>query len=145
MGIPLSFIVPVFNSGHFLKEAVDSIRAETAGLVEAEIVMVDDCSTDAATLRIIEILAAQPGNRFIRQARNAGPAAARNAGLTAASGDWITFLDSDDVLAPGAIRARLEVLQALPEATWLMGDIYRVTAPGTSKMAISRRSAKAAG
>ena len=126
----LSFIVPAFNSGAYLREAVESIRSQVAGITTAEIIVVDDCSTDAATQRVLETLAGEPATRCLRQPRNSGPAATRNAGLYAASGEWICFLDSDDTLAPGAIEARLAVVAAVPEASWIMGDLLRVNRPG---------------
>lgn len=126
----LSFIVPAFNSGAYLREAVESIRSQVAGITTAEIIVVDDCSTDTATLRVLETLAGEPATRCLRQPRNSGPAATRNTGLFAASGEWICFLDSDDTLAPGAIEARLAVVAAVPEAAWIMGDLLRVNRPG---------------
>ena len=84
----ISVIVPVLNPGIELADALASV---TRWLPEAEVVVVDDGSTvpvERATVR-------QP---------NAGPAAARNAGARAASGDWLVFLDGDDVMLAGAKR-----------------------------------------
>ena len=102
----LSVVVPAYNAGAYLKAAVDSLLAER--LPELEIVVVDDGSTDAS----VETLARLPV-RLVRQ-KNAGEAAARNAGVRAASGRFVTFLDADDLIAPGGLAARLAFLEENP-------------------------------
>jgi glycosyltransferase involved in cell wall biosynthesis len=98
----ISVIVPTYNRGHLVGEAIGSILAQTRPA--DEIVVVDDGSPDDTQDRLAAF-----GERIvaIRQ-ENAGAAAARNAGLRRASGDWITFLDDDDVWHPDrlAVLAR---------------------------------------
>lgn len=101
----LSVVVPAYNAGAYLKAAVDSLLAE---LPEFEIVVVDDGSTDAS-VDAIERLPV----RLVRQ-KNAGEAAARNAGVRAASGRFVTFLDADDLIAPGGLAPRLAFLEENP-------------------------------
>lgn len=96
----ISVIVPTYDRGHCVAEAIDSILAQIPPA--HQIVVIDDGSTDDT-----QAVLARYGDRIevIAQA-NAGPAAARNAGLARATGDWIAFLDSDDLWRPGRL-ARL--------------------------------------
>jgi glycosyltransferase involved in cell wall biosynthesis len=126
----VSFIVPVFNSGPFLTEAVNSIRLNASQQVELEILLVDDCSSDPETLAILSGLSSEPGVKIFRHEQNGGPSKARNTGLLAATGEWIAFLDSDDLLAPEAMKLRLQIIAAHPHIQWLAGDMLEMRSPG---------------
>jgi len=105
----VSVIIPTYNYGRFIAEAIDSVLAQTYPLLE--IIVVDDGSTDD-TPRI----AAAYGDRirYIRQ-QNAGVGAARNAGIAAARGEYVAFLDSDDIWLPEKIAKQLALFEADPE------------------------------
>jgi glycosyltransferase involved in cell wall biosynthesis len=105
----ISCIVPVFNGERYLREAIDSIFAQTYGTLE--ILVADDGSTDG-TPGIV----AGFGNRlrYLRQ-DNQGPAAARNLGLGAASGELVAFLDADDLWHPEKLERQMARFQARPE------------------------------
>ena len=87
----VSCIVPVFNGERYLAEALDSILAQTYRPVD--LIVVDDGSTDGTAQ-----VAAGYGERitYLYQ-ENSGPAAARNKGIDAAQGEFVAFLDADDV------------------------------------------------
>lgn len=89
----ISAVIPAYNAEVFIADAIESVLAQT--LEVAEIVVVDDGSSD----RTAEIAAGFPRTRVVRQS-NTGQAGARNNGIKAAKGDWIAFLDADDVWAP---------------------------------------------
>lgn len=95
----VSVVVPAYNVAEFLDECLCSVLGEADG--DVELVCVDDGSTDA-TWEIASAFAEGRGGivKAVRQ-ENAGAGAARNAGLAVATGDWIMFLDGDDVLAKG--------------------------------------------
>jgi glycosyltransferase involved in cell wall biosynthesis len=110
MGKPLiSCIIPVYNSELYLGEAIDSILAQTYQPVE--IIIVDDGSTDATAE-----VAAHYGTQisYLRQS-NQGPATARNLGLSAAQGEFIAFLDADDLWNSEKLTREMARLQERPE------------------------------
>lgn len=122
----VSFVVPVFNADAYLDLAVASIDDNRCDGVDIEIILVDDCSTSADTVARLATLAARPGVTLVRHAVNGGPAAARNTGIATARGDWIAFLDADDLLAPGTMALRQGLVQARPELRWLAGDMLEM-------------------
>ena len=89
----LSVIIPVYNGEKYLKEALESID-----FPGAQVVVVDDGSTDSS------VQIARDFGADVICMPHGGPVVARNAGLNAATGDFILFLDSDDVMVPGAIN-----------------------------------------
>ncbi len=106
----ISVIVNNYNYGRFLPRAIDSVLAEACP--EAEIVIVDDGSTDDSRAVI-----AAYGDRVVAVLQaNGGQAAAINAGVAAAKGEILAFLDADDWIAPGRLAAVLAAFDADPEA-----------------------------
>lgn len=112
-----SVIIPCFNYGRYLMEAIDSARAQTIGNVE--VIIVDDGSSDPATIALLDSLAHDTSLTIIRQA-NAGLPAARNAGLAVAGGEFICCLDADDTLD----RTYLECCIAALESDHSLGFAY---------------------
>lgn len=93
----VSVIVPVYNAAAFLPAAVESILAQT--YTSWELILIDDGSTDASPAICDTYADANPRIRVIHQP-NAGVSAARNAGLRHADGEFISFVDADDLVAP---------------------------------------------
>lgn len=106
--IDVSVVIPCYNAGEWLREAVDSARRLDGGF-GVEILVVDDGSTADSTLKILESVEAT-GVRVFRQA-NAGPAAARNRGIAAARGRYIVPLDADDRLSQHFLVRTVPVLE----------------------------------
>ena len=102
----ISVVIPVFNGARFLADAIDSALGQDG--VSVEVIVVDDGSTDA-TARV----AAGYGERitYLRQP-NRGPSAARNSGIARARGDFLAFLDSDDVWPPRNLFTLLAAMTA---------------------------------
>lgn len=111
-----SIVIPCYNAGDLLSEAVESALAQTYS--DLEIIIVDDGSTDARTRAVLEA-ARWPRTTIIRQP-NAGPAAARNRAVREASGEFILPLDADDKIAPGYVERAVAVLERRPE----VGIVY---------------------
>ena len=100
----ISVVMPCFNSARVLAEAIGSVRAQGYG--DVELIVVDDGSTDES----LSILKRHDGAiRLIEQSRR-GPYPARNAGLAAATGEFVAFLDSDDLWRPDALQRLHEAL-----------------------------------
>lgn len=99
----VSIIIPAYNAGDFIREAVDSALAQTYR--DREVIVVDDSSTDD-TPAILETY----GDRIVvhRQA-NTGVSGARNTGAHLATGEWVAFLDADDVWRPTKLEAQLAI------------------------------------
>lgn len=103
----VSVIIPVFNRAALVLEA---IRSALATSVPIEVILVDDCSTDD-TWAVIQSCSLPI--RAIRLPRNSGQSSARNAGIEVASGDYLKFLDSDDVLVEGHLGRELAAARAM--------------------------------
>jgi glycosyltransferase involved in cell wall biosynthesis len=114
----VSVIVPCFNHGEFLPEAVASVTG--MGRQDVELIVVDDGSTDDRTRKEMEKLCAQ-GIRVIRQ-ENKGLAAARNAAIAASTGEYILPLDADNRLRPGYIEHGTQILGSNPRVGVVYGD-----------------------
>ncbi len=112
----VSVVIPCFNREKSLGDAITSALRQT--LPAAEIVVVDDGSTDGSAA-VAECFG--PPVRVIRRA-NGGAAAARNRGIAEATGDWIAFLDSDDVWAPEKLQRQAAAAEVFPEADVVFCD-----------------------
>jgi glycosyltransferase involved in cell wall biosynthesis len=124
----ISIVIPTYNYGRFLDRAFGSIVAQSQK--PAEIVVVDDGSTDDTA----EIVAAWRSRfdiplRYRRQ-ENAGPSAARNRGAELATGTHLLFLDADDELFPDAVAAFERAAQEHPEADLLIAGHRRIREDG---------------
>ena len=97
----VSVIIPVYNAEKYLRACLDSVVAQS--LREIEIICVDDGSTDASAAILREYAARDPRVRVITQ-ENRYAGAARNAGMKIARGDYLSFLDADDVFEPDMLR-----------------------------------------
>lgn len=110
-GMIVSIIIPCYNSSRYIGEAIDSVLAQTHTLFE--LILVNDGSTDETEIIIRSYTDSRI--RYIYQP-NRGQSAASNAGIAAAKGDYIKFLDADDVLHPDHLAAQLAVLKDDPGA-----------------------------
>lgn len=103
----LSIIIPVFNRQLLGERALRSALAQN--VADAEIIVIDDCSEPAFQLPA-DLTA--PHVRLVRHPANRGAAAARNTAIEVAQGDWLAFLDSDDLWLPDTLLPRLEMAKA---------------------------------
>jgi len=106
MHTSISCVVPVYNGARFIAEALDSILVQS--LLPTEIIVVDDGSNDA-TAEVVKRYAAHV--TYVRQ-DNAGPASARNHGIALASGDFLAFLDADDLWHKDKLARQLTALES---------------------------------
>lgn len=112
----VSVVIPCFNAGQHLEEAVQSALAQT--WPDLEVIIVDDGSSDAGTLRLLKN-ARWPRTRIFHQP-NAGPAAARNRAIAEARGEYVLPLDADDTIEPTYVEKAVSVLDDRPQ----VGCVY---------------------
>jgi glycosyltransferase involved in cell wall biosynthesis len=124
----VSVIIPAYNAERYLAEAVESVRRQRHEALE--IIVVDDGSTDGT----LEVAARLSGVRCVRQA-NLGAAAARNAGIIEARGDFLAFLDADDLWSDGKLSAQLAVLRDDPTIQLVAGRVEEFYAEDTQHIA----------
>ncbi|HMM81114.1 MAG TPA: glycosyltransferase family A protein [Pyrinomonadaceae bacterium] len=105
----VSVIIPNYNYGRFLREAVDSALGQT--VAPHEVIVVDDGSTDDSG----EILASYGERIIVIRQQNQGVGAARNKGAEIATGEFLAFLDADDYWAPTKLEKQLAVFESDPE------------------------------
>ena len=119
----VSIIVPVYNRAALLREAVASALAQTHRPIE--IIVVDDASTDDTPRAIAELAAAHAEVRAVRR-ENGGPGLARETGRLEARGEFLQYLDSDDLLLPRKLELQVAALRARPECGAAYGIVrYR--------------------
>jgi glycosyltransferase involved in cell wall biosynthesis len=119
----VSVIIIFYNANRFLAEAIESVLHQTEE--SWELVLADDGSTDRSTAIAREYADKfAPKVRYVEHAghRNQGMSPTRNLGIRSSAGEWIAFLDSDDVWKPGKLAEQLRLLAAHPEAGLLYGS-----------------------
>ncbi len=106
----VSVVIPAYNRAHLIGRAIGSVLAQTYR--NFEIVVVDDASTDNLAGALSHI--AHPELRCIAHSHNRGAAAARNTGIAAATGEYVAFLDSDDVWYPQKLSVQVAAMRDQP-------------------------------
>lgn len=118
MNIPVSFsvVIPNYNNAGTLARAIDSVLTQTYPALE--VIVIDDGSKDNSA-----DVARSFGDRvqYVRQ-ENAGVSAARNKGARLAKGDWLAFLDADDLYLPERLETHARWIDREPEIDFLFGD-----------------------
>jgi glycosyltransferase involved in cell wall biosynthesis len=113
-------IVPTYNYGCFIGQTLECLRAQT--YVNWECIVVDDGSTDDTAERVSRFMAQDARFKFLRQ-ENARQAAAKNNGLQNSAGEYIQFLDADDLIEPQKFEQQVEYLEAHPEVDIVYGSM----------------------
>jgi len=119
----LSIVLPVYKVQGYLRQCLDSLL--TQSYADFEIVAVDDCSPDNSAAILAEYAARDERVRVVSLTENVGLGRARNVGLEHAAGEYVWFVDSDDWLAHGALKAVAERLVAT-DADVLVGAYDKV-------------------
>jgi cellulose synthase/poly-beta-1,6-N-acetylglucosamine synthase-like glycosyltransferase len=109
----VSVIIPTHDRAHVVGDAIDSVLGQTCR--DFEVIVVDDGSTDDTGEVVGRYAASNTGRVVCLRQENAGAPAARNAGMRAASSDYVTFLDSDDLYLPRRLEVGVGLLEANPE------------------------------
>lgn len=136
----VSVVVPAFNAGRYLPEAIDSVRAQT--VTTWDLIVVDDGSTDDTAAVV------QPYLSEIRYQRqeNAGSGAARNLGVEATDGEFLAFLDADDRFLPHKLEQQLAAFSADTDLDMVLGRVTEfLTDPGDVRETVTDRDARLPG
>ena len=139
-GLPLvSVIIVNYNYGRFLKQAADSVFEQTYPNIE--FIIVDNASTDESADVLLAISKQYPGTTILRRSDNGGQSLASKEGFEASSGEYVVFLDADDVLLPSCIATHVfvhlslripvgfssaDMIQSV-DSRMVLGTIYRLS------------------
>ena len=126
----LSVVIPAHNAAAYLGEALDSVLAEAAGLGVAratEVVVVDDASRDETAK--IAVSYADQGVRLVSRAAQGGIGAARNSGVAVTGGEYLAFLDADDLWTKGRLAALFTALDGAGAAGAAFGHTRQFACP----------------
>jgi glycosyltransferase involved in cell wall biosynthesis len=123
----ISIIIPSYNQGRFLAQALDSIFQQS--LPPYEVLVMDGASQDE-TRAVLERYAERHPQLHWRSEPDAGPADAVNKGLARAQGDWIGICSADDCYCPGAFAAVAATAASEPEVGFIYGDLQAMTLEG---------------
>ena len=125
----ISVIIPIYNAEATILETIESIQQQT--FFDWEIVAIDDGSTDGT----LELLYSIKDERIkIFSYENSGVAVARNRGIANASGEYIAFLDADDLWTPTKLKSQLAALQNNPKAGVAYSWTYDLYEEGLVRM-----------
>lgn len=111
----ISIIMPVYNTESYLEEAIDSVLRQS--FIDWELIMVDDGSTDESN-KICQAYAKQNERIHLVRIPHSGVSEARNMGIRIATGEWLFFMDSDDIMAPDSLNM---LFSASERTDWVIG------------------------
>jgi glycosyltransferase involved in cell wall biosynthesis len=120
----VSVVIPCYNQGGFLSEAIDSVCHQTH--TQHEVIVVDDGSTD-----LTRSVAQKYGRIHYIYQSNRGVSAARNAGIRQSRGTYITFLDADDRLLPDALAAGIDCFRKFQSCGFVVGRYRKIASDGS--------------
>lgn len=122
----VSLVLPTYNVGEFLAPCLDSVLAQT--YKNLEIIIVDDGSTDQSGV-IADAYAAKDDRFVVIHQKNAGVCAARNKGIDSAKGDYISFVDPDDILKPDYVEYLLNLCLRHDAEVGVCSQLFTVNRP----------------
>ncbi|WP_152206337.1 glycosyltransferase family 2 protein [Marinobacter changyiensis] len=117
-----SIVMPSFNVEEYIAQSIGSVLTQSWPHPEFELIVVDDNSSDRTRDIVGEIAQSDKRVSLISNSRTKGPSGARNCGVDAAKGEWLCFLDSDDILAPNALSTRVDAINTYKECNFFSSD-----------------------
>ncbi len=122
MNDSISVIIPVYNGERYLAQTIESVLQQT--LAPTEVIVVDDGSTDKSAA----VAQSFPAVRYIYQS-NAGSNAARNRGIRHSTGDFLAFLDADDLWTPDKLAVQMTAFAQEPSLDFVYGHVEQFYSP----------------
>jgi len=117
----VSIVITSYNYAKYVKDAVNSVLNQTSK--DLELIIIDDCSNDNSAEIIMEFANSDNRIKFIRNYENLGLAKSIQTALLAATGEWIVFLESDDVLKENYLEKKFEIAAKFPEAGLIYNNV----------------------
>ena len=119
----LSVIIPCHDFGRYLSGAIASVLNQESSVKSMEVIVVDDHSCDSETVDVLESWKNVDSRVYVLENPGMpGSATARNLGIESARGEWLAFLDADDIWLPGSIQTRWDVIEREEDAQWVCAD-----------------------
>jgi glycosyltransferase involved in cell wall biosynthesis len=109
--LKLSFILPCYNVDRYIADCLNSIYAQDLSEDEYEVICVNDCSADGTRSVISEYASRHPNLKLIDHSENLTAGGARNSGINVARGEYIWFVDPDDMIKPGCVDELIERME----------------------------------
>lgn len=119
----VSVLIPVYNTERYVAAAIDSVLAQTRPA--DEVIVVDDGSTDGTS----EVLAGFGARISVLRQPQSGPGSALNRGIARATGDFLSFLDADDLWLPDKLRLQCDALLRDPSLDAVFGNVSQFVSP----------------
>ena len=116
----ISIVIPVFNKEKYILATLRSISDQTYR--NWECIISDDGSSDNSLLLVEQFISATPGRWKIISQLNSGPSSARNRGIKSATGEYITFVDADDIWLKNKLKIQVEYLEKNPDVSMLLSN-----------------------
>ena len=120
----ISTIIPVYNRERYLSEAIESVLAQS--YLSIELIIIDDGSTDSSA-EIAQHYTSKSGQYFYQE--NGGIGAARNQGVRLANGEYLAFLDSDDIWLPEKLSLQFDAMRTDPKNKMVFGQVMNFLSP----------------
>jgi hypothetical protein len=125
-------IIPCYRYGHFLRECVESVLAESVPNVR--VLIIDDASTDNTAEVASDLVRKDARVTFLRHTTNKGHISTYNEGIAWASADYMLILSADDYLLPGALNRAASLMDAHPEVGFTFGKVIVLNDDGSTKI-----------
>ena len=139
----VSVVIPTYSRPEYLGRCIDSVLAQTYPQIELFVVDDNDPDTDARreTEKLMERYAGQEKVHYLKHEKNKNGSAARNTGWRASHGDYLTFLDDDDIIEPQKIERQVACLESLDESWGMCYTAYRlIKEHGADQISSEKRS-----
>jgi len=122
----VSVVIPTYNRAHHIDETLESLQKQTFTNFEA--IIVDDCSTDETPDIVKNWVNKDARFRYVRLEENSNrPAVPRNRGISKATGEYVAFLDDDDLWLPRKLERQVKVLDARPDLAMVHSHLWDFT------------------
>lgn len=126
----VSVVIPSYNVEKYIEEAVHSVMEQS--YQDIEVIVIDDHSSDSSFAKLLSLQQQYAGKLVVRQnPENRGASYTRNQGLSLARGEFVQFLDADDLLLPAKIAHQVKLLSSFSEPVLLVGNYQRLSTKGT--------------